>query len=70
MNGIELNSIFQKQFALLKQYDLITETDRKIELTPKGAFYSDEIVHMFYEPQHQSFPESDFVNGIMNPYTF
>ena len=70
MNGIELNSVFQKQFALLKQYDLITETDRKIELTPKGAFYSEEIVHMFYEPQHQSFPESDFVNGIMNPYTF
>lgn len=70
MNGIEIDSVFQKQFALLKQYDLITETDRKIELTPKGAFYSDEIVHMFYEPQHQSFPESDFVNGIMNPYSF
>ncbi len=70
MNGIEIDSVFQKQFALLKQYDLITETDRKIELTPKGAFYSDEIVHMFYEPQHQSFPESDFVNGIMNPYNF
>lgn len=70
INGVELDSVFQKQFTILKQHDLITETDKKIELTAKGAFYSDEIVHMFYEPQHQSFPEIDFMDGIMNPYNF
>lgn len=68
MNGIELNSVFQKQFNLLKKYDLINETDKRIELTKKGAFYSDEIVHLFYEPQHQSFLPVDFNQGCLNPY--
>lgn len=68
VTGVEIGCVFKKQFELLKQFDLITETDKKIELTKKGAFYSDEIVHLFYESQHQSFPESDFINGVMNPY--
>ena len=68
INKVELNTVYQKQFDLLKQYGFIVETDKKIELTKKGAFYSDEIVHLFYEPQHQSFPESDFIQGVMNPY--
>jgi len=68
MNGVPLESVFQKQFQLLKKYELAVEDDIKFQLTPKGAFYSDEIVHLFYEPQHQSFPESDFMDGIMNPY--
>ena len=68
MNGVPLESVFQKQFQLLKKYELAVEDEHKYQLTPKGAFYSDEIVHLFYEPQHQSFPESDFMDGIMNPY--
>ncbi len=68
MNGISIDTIFQKQFALLKEYDLATENEREIRLTEKGAFYSDELVHLFYEPQHQSFPQRDFNPGILNPY--
>ena len=69
MNGVELNTVFQKQFALLKEYGLAVEDDKKIALTEKGAFYSDELVHLFYEPQHQSFPAEDFMPGRLNPYS-
>lgn len=68
LNGVPLKSVFQKQFDLLKQYGLIVEDEKKIELTKKGAFYSDELVHLFYEPQHQSFPPEDFMQGVLNPY--
>ena len=67
-NGVALETVFQKQFALLKEYGLATENDKRVELTPKGAFYSDELVHLFYEPQHQSFPVTDFMEGRLNPY--
>ena len=67
MNGIE--TVFQSQFSLLKQYELINEDEHKVSLTPKGAFYSDELVHLFYEPQHQSFPPEDFSAGPLNPYS-
>ena len=68
MNGIPLESVFQKQFALLKEYGLAEEDEKKFKLTEKGAFYSDELVHLFYEPQHQSFPSEDFMHGVLNPY--
>lgn len=68
INGVELSSVFQDKFGLLKQYGLATENEHRFQLTPKGAFYSDELVHLFYEPQHQSFPPEDFKEGILNPY--
>lgn len=68
MNGVELDTVFQDKFDLLKKYGLAVEDDKKVALTEKGAFYSDELVHLFYEPQHQSFPKSDFAEGCLNPY--
>jgi len=68
MNHVDIDTLFQDKFALLKQYGLAVENEKKIELTPKGAFYSDELVHLFYEPQHQSFPPEDFNHGCLNPY--
>ena len=69
MNGVELETVFQKQFDLLKKYGMVYEDANKMSLTEKGAFYSDEIVHLFYEPQHQSFPVEDFTKGMLNPYS-
>lgn len=68
MNGFDVNSVFQDKFALLKEYGLATENEREIRLTDKGAFYSDELVHLFYEDLHQSFPPEEFNPGILNPY--
>lgn len=67
-NSVALETVFQPQFSLLKEYGLAVEDDKKIQLTDKGAFYSDELVHLFYEPQHQSFPATDFIDGCLNPY--
>ena len=68
INGVDLSSVFPEQFRLLKEYGLAVENEHRYELTPKGAFYSDELVHMFYENQHQSFPPEDFRPGVLNPY--
>lgn len=68
MNGVSVDTVFQKEFALLREYGMTTENEREIRLTEKGAFYSDELVHLFYEPQHQSFPQEEFNQGILNPY--
>lgn len=68
INGIDVGDVFGKQIELLKRYGFATETDNRVELTEKGAFYSDEIVHLFYEPQHQSFPAEDFEENELNPY--
>ncbi len=66
--GVNLTEVFQDKFNLLKKHEFIIEDEKKIKLTPKGAFYSDELVHIFYEQQHQSFPYEDFLKGELNPY--
>lgn len=68
INGVDFSTVFQDKFNLLKQYGLVTESENRMELTPTGAFYSDELVHIFYENQHQSFPPKDFNPGVLNPY--
>lgn len=68
INGVDLDSVFPNQFELLKEYGLAIESENRMELTSKGAFYSDELVHLFYEDQHQSFPQEDFKEGVLNPY--
>ncbi len=68
INLMDLSTVFPEKFALLKEYGLVKETDNRMELTPMGAFYSDELVHIFYEKQHQSFPPEDFKAGVLNPY--
>ena len=70
INGVEVSTLFQEQFNLLKKFELVEESESKIELTSKGAFYSDEIVHLFYEREHQSFSSNDFSQGCLNPYYF
>lgn len=70
LNGVDLAGVFQDKFQLLKDYGLAIEDERRVTLTKTGAFYSDELVHLFYESQHQSFPPEDFNKGILNPYNF
>lgn len=52
----------------LKEYDLAEETDKYIRLTPKGAFFADEVVGLFYQRNHNPFPQDDFNIGPLNPY--
>lgn len=68
INGEEIPEKFRSKIELLKQYDLIEENEHRITLTKKGAFYSDELVHLFYEKEHQSFLQDEFCSGLLNPY--
>ncbi len=68
INGVNIEEVFRNKFKLLKEYGLTEESTNKIELTPRGAFYSDELVHLFYDSEHQSFPKEDFNAGCLNPY--
>src|SRR6202044_3785034 len=45
--GRNLEDVFQAKFANLKAEGLIVETDKKIALTKKGAFFADEGVEGF-----------------------
>ena len=60
----QLYPIIQK----LKNYDLIVEDDNKISLTKKGAFFSDEIVTLFYDKKFIPKPKEYFNDGPLNPY--
>ncbi|UZJ39035.1 coproporphyrinogen III oxidase family protein [Prosthecochloris sp. SCSIO W1102] len=66
--GTPLGKTFEKKFLNLKKYGLITENGGKIELTKTGAFFADEVVTQFSDPQHLPFPETSYADAELNPY--
>ena len=66
--GRNLEDVFQAKFANLKAEGLIVETDKKIALTKKGAFFADEVVEGFAAPQYVPFPRSAYSEGPLNPF--
>lgn len=68
INGFPISQVFQEKIDQLKQYDLVEETDSRIELTKKGAFFADEIVEQFHSDKYIAFPKSDYNKGPLNPY--
>ncbi len=69
VNGISIDEVFQDKFSMLKDYGLITENEHMIELTKLGAFFADEVVQQFHEREYIPFPETDYANGPLNPYS-
>ncbi|MBR1753985.1 radical SAM protein [bacterium] len=53
----------------LIEYGLAQESERDIRLTPKGAFFADEVVGLLYQTNHNPFPKDDFNEGPLNPYS-
>jgi len=68
INNTPIDKVFQKRLDLLKKHGLLEENNDKIALTSKGAFFSDEIVHVFYEKENIAYPIKDFNAGELNPY--
>ncbi|MGE5402270.1 MAG: coproporphyrinogen-III oxidase family protein [Ignavibacteriales bacterium] len=66
--GVPVTEVFQEKFSLLKDYGLLTETDRRIELTKTGAFFADDIVQQFFEKDLIPYPAQDYAEGVFNPY--
>jgi oxygen-independent coproporphyrinogen-3 oxidase len=69
VNGVPLESVFQDKFSALKSFQLIHEDDSRMELTQLGAFFADEVVQQFCERPFIPFPEENYADGPLNPYT-
>jgi oxygen-independent coproporphyrinogen-3 oxidase len=68
VTGVSIDDVFQKKFSVLKNFGLIVENDKNIELTRLGAFFADDVVQQFYEKEYIPFPETDYAAGPLNPY--
>lgn len=68
VTGVSIDNVFQKEFSVLKNFGLIAETNKKIELTKLGAFFADEVVQQFFEKEYIPFSETDYTDGPLNPY--
>jgi oxygen-independent coproporphyrinogen-3 oxidase len=70
VTNYSLNEVFRPKINALKKHGLLTEDEEKIELTPLGAFFADEVAQQFHYPDHIPFPRSDYANGDLNPYYY
>ena len=69
ITGIKIeNTKFYPLINRLKSLGLIKEDEDKIEYTKKGAFFSDEIAGLFYNPEFIQKDVSEFNDGEFNPY--
>ena len=68
ITGASLDDVFRPKIEQLKAHGLLEETQEKIELTPLGAFFADEIAQQFHHPDHIPYPESAYTDGPLNPY--
>ena len=68
MTGVPLDTVFQKKIKMMKDFNLITEDDKKLMLTPRGHFFSDEVCVQFYQRNYLPFPRSSYAEGEFNPY--
>lgn len=66
--GESVQNVFSEKMARMKTYGLVTEDENKIETTKLGAFFADEIVQQFHNPEHIPFAREDYEDGPLNPY--
>jgi oxygen-independent coproporphyrinogen-3 oxidase len=66
--GREINDLYPRRIALLREHGLLYEDDKIIELTPKGRFFADEICALFYTEGYVPFPRENYADGPLNPY--
>ena len=69
MTGVDLEATkYYPIIQRLKQYDLVEETPTAVKLTPKGAFFADEVVELFYDSRFTPFERRFYNDGPLNPY--
>jgi len=69
VTGVPIPEIFLKELEKLKKYGLVEESDTHFKLTKLGAFFADEVVEHFHNPQYMPFPLSDYEHGDLTPIT-
>jgi oxygen-independent coproporphyrinogen-3 oxidase len=68
VTGVSLNDVFRKKIEKLKEFGLLYEDDKVLELTPKGAFFADEVCQQFHHPDYIPFSREAYARGKLYPY--
>ncbi len=66
--GRDLDDLYPRRIALLREHGLLYEDDKIIRLTRKGRFFADEICSLFYTEDYVPFPRENYAEGPLNPY--
>lgn len=66
--GASLHEVFRPKIESLKAFGLLKEDEKRLELTPLGVFFADEVSHCFHHPRYMPFPAEDYSQGALNPY--
>jgi len=66
--GCQINDLYPRRIALLREHGLLYEDDKILQLTPKGRFFADEICALFYTESYVPFPRENYADGPLDPY--
>lgn len=66
--GVSPDSVFRKKMERLKDFGLVQDSEKTIELTPLGRFFADEVCIQFHNPRYMPFPREANSDGPLNPY--
>jgi oxygen-independent coproporphyrinogen-3 oxidase len=66
--GADVGTDFRQKIDRLKAYGLVTEDEKKVQVTKVGAFLADEVAQQFHSPKYIPFPRDQYNEGVLNPY--
>ena len=67
--GYNIDDLFKKKIATLKEYGLLEDNGKDIHLTHDlGRFVADEVCECFNSNEHKPFPRERYAEGPLNPY--
>lgn len=69
LTGIPFEQSFPELWAKLLEHGLVEDRGAFAGLTPKGAFFADEVCHQFHARQFIPFTHDEYTNGPLNPYS-
>jgi oxygen-independent coproporphyrinogen-3 oxidase len=61
--GYKVDQIFRQELDALSAHGLIHEDEERVQLTPLGRFFADEICTQFQHPQYLPWPIEDYAAG-------
>ena len=68
VTGSTLDGVFRKKIEKLKEFDLVKEDEKFLEVTKLGAFFADEVAEQFSHPDYIPFPREAYAHGPLYPY--
>lgn len=68
ISGENIHEVFRGKIEAMKEHGLVVETDKKLALTPLGAFFADECAQQFHNPDFVPYPRDEYMEGPLNPY--